>query len=105
MHREISHTDSAFAPQRNLALYLLTGLLGLLIFIDGWPRLVELFGWRGLPTWPNQIDRFPIAMIAAVIGGARILFTSLEGLLEGRVGADIALAVAVIAALLLNDEK
>ncbi len=105
MHREISHTDSAFAPQRNLALYLLTGLLGLLIAIDGWPRLVELFGWRGLPTWPNQIAGYPIALIAAVIGGARILFTSLEGLLEGRVGADLALAIACIAALLLNDEK
>ena len=105
MHREISHTDSAFAPQRNLALYLLTGLLGLLIVIDGWPRLVELFGWQGLPTWPNQIDKYPLALIAAVIGGARILYTSLEGLLEGRLGADLALAIACIAALLLNDEK
>ena len=28
MHREISHTDSTFAPQRNLSLYLLTALIG-----------------------------------------------------------------------------
>jgi Cu+-exporting ATPase len=103
MHREISHTDSAFAQERNLPLYLLTALLGLLIGLDLWPRLVSWFGWTGVPTWPQEIYGYRIALIAAVLGGARILYTSLDGLFEGKVGADVALAIACIAAILLNE--
>jgi Cu+-exporting ATPase len=103
MHREISHTDAAFAQERNLPLYLLTGLLGLLIGIDLWPRLVTWSGWTGLPTWPQEVYGYRIALVAAVLGGARILYTSLEGLFEGKVGADVALAIACIAAILLNE--
>src|SRR5262249_12060259 len=62
MPRDISHTQPAFAPQRTLSLYLFTALLGVFIFLDGWPRLVELFGWRGLPTWPNQVAGYPFAL-------------------------------------------
>src|SRR5438105_12060469 len=103
MHREISHTDEAFAQERNLSLYLLTALLGLLIGVDLWPRFVAWAGWSGLPTWPQEVYGYRIALIAAVLGGARILYTSLEGLFEGKVGADVALAVACIAAILLNE--
>ena len=42
MHREISHADQAFHKESNLSLYLLTGLLGLIIGLDLWPRLA---GW------------------------------------------------------------
>src|SRR5207245_6455648 len=42
-------------------------------------------------------------LLAAVIGGARILYTSLQSLLEGRIGADLALAIACIAAILINE--
>jgi P-type Cu+ transporter len=103
MHREISHTDSAFAQDHNLSLYFLTALLGLLIGIDLWPALVGWLGWSDLPTWPREIYGYRIALIPAVLGGARILYTSLEGLFEGKVGADVALAIACIAAILLNE--
>jgi Cu+-exporting ATPase len=99
MHREISHTDSAFAPQRNLTLYLFTGLIGLLIAIDGWLRLTNWLAGR--EPKPFEVFGFALALIAAVLGAARILYMALEGLLEGRIGADIALAVACIAALFL----
>src|SRR5207245_1527462 len=42
-------------------------------------------------------------LLAAVIGGARILYTSLQSLFEGRIGADLALAIATIAAILINE--
>jgi Cu+-exporting ATPase len=103
MHREISHTDSAFAQERNLSLYLLTALLGLLIGLDLWPRLVAWLGWSALSPWSQDIYGYRIALFAAVLGGARILYTSLEGLFEGKVGADVALAIACIAAILLNE--
>ena len=103
MHRELSHADSAFASERNVALYVVTAVLGLLIGLDLWPQLVTWAGWSGLPTWPIEVVGWRIAMIAAVLGGARILYGALEGLFEGRVGADLALAVACIAAILLNE--
>jgi Cu+-exporting ATPase len=103
MHREISHADSAFASERNIALYVMTALIGLIIGLDLWPQLVRWAGWSALPTWPEEILGWRIALIAAVLGGARIVFTSLEGLFEGRVGADLALAVACVAAILLKE--
>src|SRR5215813_10005503 len=94
MHREITHDDSGFAPPGNAPLYAMTGLLGLLIAIDVLPRL---FGW------PVSAGPFRFALIAAVLGGARILYQSLQSLLEGRLGADLALAIACIAAILINE--
>jgi Cu+-exporting ATPase len=102
MHRQISHTEEPFYQERNLSLYLLTALVGLLIGLDLWPGFVAWTGWA-LPTWPNEwLGGYRIALIAAILGGARILYTSVEGLLEGRVGADLAVAIACIAAILFN---
>jgi Cu+-exporting ATPase len=103
MHREISHADTAFQQESRLSLYLLTSLLGLLIGIDLWPEFVRWTGWQFLPTWPNEIYGYRIALIAAVLGGARILYGSLESLWEGRLGADLALAIACIAAILIRE--
>src|SRR5262249_61812507 len=67
-----------------------------------WPASVS---WTGLnwPPWPRDFyPGYPIVLIAAVLGGARILYQSLEGLFEGRVGADLALAIACVAAILFN---
>lgn len=102
MHREISHTDSAFEHDSPLSLYLMTGLLGLLIGLDVWPTFVSWTGWS-LPTWPREWYGYRIALIAAVLGGARTLYGSLESLLEGKLGADLALAIANIAAILINE--
>ncbi|GIW81087.1 MAG: hypothetical protein KatS3mg105_2894 [Gemmatales bacterium] len=104
MHREISHVDQAFHEESNLSLYFLTGLLGLLIGADLWPAFASWLSDTGvsLPTWPREVYGYRLALIAAVLGGARILYTSLESLFEGRIGADLALAIATIAAILFN---
>ncbi len=106
MHREISHADSAFRQESNLSLYLSTGLIGLLIGIDLWPLLADWINKsfeQSLPSWPREVYGQRFALIAAVIGGARTLYGSLEGLFEGKVGADLALAVACIAAILVGE--
>ncbi|MBY0526500.1 MAG: cation-translocating P-type ATPase family protein [Gemmataceae bacterium] len=106
MHREISHADDAFHQESDLSLYLLTGLIGLLIGLDLWPAFA---GWEpikslGLPTWPRELyGPYRFALLAAVLGGARILYGSVEGLLEGKLGADLALAIACIAAILIGE--
>ena len=73
MHREISHTDQAFSKESNLSLYLLTGLLGLIIGIDLWPTLAGWLKTWGiiLPYWQQDIAGYRIALLAAVLGGAR----------------------------------
>ena len=38
-----------------------------------------------------------------MLGGARILYTSLQGLLDGKIGADVALAIACIAAIAIKE--
>src|SRR5262245_10290118 len=103
MHREISHTDSAFQQERNVSLYLLTALLGLLIGLDLLPKFAGWLGIAGLRNWPREYFGYSPALIAAIIGGARILYTSVQGLMEGRIGADLALAIAAIAAILINE--
>ena len=103
MHREISHIDSVFHEDRNISLYLLTALLGALIGIDLVPIVL---GWFNVPVfdwWPREIFGQRFALIAAVLGGARVLYSSLQSLFEGRIGADIALAIAAIAAILIKE--
>jgi Cu+-exporting ATPase len=104
MHREISHADAHFARASNLSLYWLTALLGLIIGADLWPVVASWFTDQGLglPTWPREIYGYRIALIAAVLGGARVLYSSIESLLEGRLGADLALAIACVAAILFR---
>jgi Cu+-exporting ATPase len=107
MHREISHTDEVFEPPSNASLYLLTALLAVLIGIDLWPSLAAWLASQGLDltayAWPRTVKGYRFALIAAVIGGARVLYGSLESLFEGRLGADLALAVAAIAAILIGE--
>jgi Cu+-exporting ATPase len=103
MHREISHTREPFAAESNFALYALTALLGCIIAADLWPVAAGWLiaaGWS-VPTWPNEFyPGYRIVLIAAVLGGARVLYSSIEGLLAGRIGADLAIAIACLAAIL-----
>jgi P-type Cu+ transporter len=92
MHRELSHADAVFGRPRVLGLYLLTGIVAFLLALDLLPGGRELFGFR-------------FATIAAVLGGARVLYGALDRLLDGRLGADLALAIAVIAALLIGEPR
>src|SRR5260370_2692332 len=99
MHREISRADQVFYREHNLSLYLLTGLIGLLIGLDLWPGFAD---WAGIGlTWsPELYPGYRIALVAAILGGARVLFNSFEKLFEGRLGADLALGIACVAAIL-----
>jgi Cu+-exporting ATPase len=105
MHREISHIDDTFQKRSNLSLYLLTGLIGLLIAADLWPLLAAWIREKGVavPTWSREIGGYRIVLLAAVLGGARVLYSSLESLLDGRLGADLALAIACVAAILIGE--
>ena len=116
MHRELSNVDEAFAPPRTTGLYLLTAVLLLLVGRDLWP---EIAGWLNsfgldLPVYSNVAFRFTwrligadfsvrYALIAAAIGFVRIAVGSADSLLEGKVGADVALAIACLAAILINE--
>src|ERR1700724_1200703 len=105
MHREISSSERRGHGEPPLSLYLLTALIGLLLGADLWPALVEWAGWSGswVPTWPRYVFGYRLALIAAVLGGSRVLYGSLESLFEGKLGADLALALACIAAILINE--
>src|SRR5271165_6317458 len=45
----------------------------------------------------------PLALIAALIGGGRVVYLALAALFAGSIGADIALAVACVAAASLGE--
>src|SRR3954447_4796935 len=107
MHREVSPSERLGHPEAPVSLYLLTALLGALLAADLWPALVDWL-WPGgtgawLPTWPREVFGYRLALIAAVLGGSRVLYNSLESLFEGRLGADLALALACIAAILIGE--
>jgi P-type Cu+ transporter len=77
------------------ALFIFTALLGGLIAGD---VLLGFLGWeRG--TLPFGLS---LAMIAAVLGAVYIVYGALQALVQGRVGADLALAQACLAALVLG---
>ncbi len=77
-------------------LYGFTITLGVLIAVDLLLGAIAPSGWQALfglrPVW-----------IAAVIGAARIIYQALEAITRGSVGADVALAIAAVAALLLRE--
>src|ERR1043165_4675570 len=108
MHREISHTDSAFAEESNLPLYFLTGLLAVLMAVDLLPQLGDALGWTLFQSWPRELTtvrgfRITFATLAAILGGARVVSLSLLGLIEGRIGADLAIAIAFLAAIMIQE--
>jgi Cu+-exporting ATPase len=106
MHRELSPTDTAFARPSTAGLYAFTAVIGLLILRDLWPTLAGWLNGLGaeLPVWSNQFFGYRYALIAAVLGGARILYGALDSLIAGRLGADLAVAIACIAAILINEQ-
>ncbi|MBI2807467.1 MAG: cation-translocating P-type ATPase family protein [Planctomycetes bacterium] len=103
MHREITHTDSAFAEESNWPLYLMTGLLAALLALDLLPRFGEWMEWSLFAAWPRDLGGYRFALIAAVLGGARVVYTALQGLFDGKIGADLAIAIAFLAAILIQE--
>lgn len=80
--------DPAEERRRLIAVTVVVGLL--------------LAGHLLLPAslWPFGVS---LALIATIIGGGRIVFLALEALFDGRIGADIALAVACVAAAIMGE--
>ncbi|MFO0804271.1 MAG: cation-translocating P-type ATPase family protein [Gemmataceae bacterium] len=106
MHRELNTADEPFRSETPLGLYALTALVGGLLFADverylaGWLQAVGV----DVPAWEPTAFGYRFALVAAVIGGARVLYNSLESLFDGRIGADLALAIACLAAIVLKEE-
>ena len=98
MHHLRAHAFQEEGPahgESHRALYTLTAILGLLI---GGEVLFAALGWE---SWRAPFG-VSLAWIAAILGGARIVYGALEGLLGGKVGADVALAQACVAALVIG---
>jgi Cu+-exporting ATPase len=106
MHREyrpedLHHLDHGLGSTsaalgldaRERALLAFTVLLGLLI---GGDLLLAGLGWQRLP------GRISLALVAGVVGAVYIVYGALRALLERRIGAEIALAQASLAALILG---
>lgn len=109
MHREIRSIERPFSTEQNLSLYLLTLLVGLGIALELGPWLGTLLqSWTGylLPLPPPGINLFgktiTWAMIIAVFGVMRTGWSSSQSFMEGRSGADLAMAIAIFASILLN---
>ena len=103
MHREITHADQTFQQESRAFLYFLTALVGLLLAAHFWPPIARWIASWGLalPSWPySWYDDKTLALVAAVLGGVRILYLSLDALSERRLGADLAIAIACVAAIL-----
>jgi Cu+-exporting ATPase len=81
--------------ENHRALYLLTALLGLLIGAD------VVFGALGWESWRTPWG-ISLVLVAAVVGASRIVYGAIEALVQGRIGADIALAQACLAALVIG---
>jgi P-type Cu+ transporter len=87
---------------RSAPIYLLTAVVGLLLGAD---LLFLSLGTLDDATWSpyRTLFGYRLALLAAVLGGARILYQTLESLLDGRIGADLALTIAAVAAILLGE--
>jgi P-type Cu+ transporter len=105
MHREFDPADNPFRPKSHLPLYLFTAVVGLLLAADLWPLVASWFGTPTLPTWSRSQFGFAsaFALLAAVLGGARALFGAVEKLGEWKVGADLAIAIAALAAIVMGE--
>ena len=92
-HHDHHHDHDPNAERRRLVAA--TAVVGLLLAAD-----------QVLAAWGSE-DRYPfgvsLALLAAVIGGGRVVYLALAALFEGRIGADIALAIACVAAALLGE--
>ncbi len=88
--------EGQFAQPSFRSLYALTALVAALVTAD------VLFWWLGYESLRNPLG-FNLSAIAAVLGGARICYGALTALLKGDVGADLALAIAMVAALVLRE--
>jgi Cu+-exporting ATPase len=107
MHREYRPDDThhghgaspnviqADPAEDERALIAFTALLGGLIGLD---LVLGMLGWE-IARWPLRLSP---TMIAALLGAVYIVYGALQSLLRGRIGADLALAQACLAALVIG---
>ena len=84
---------------RAAPVYLLTLAVGGLLGCDFLISAIDAAEWAPY----QQLWGFRLALLSAVLGGSRILYQTLENLFEGRVGADLALTIAALAAIVLGE--
>lgn len=89
---------------RSAPVYLLTAAVALFFGADILAGLLDEAGVSGWSEY-QQFAGFRLALLAAVLGGSRILYRTLEGLFDGRIGADLALTIACLAAIVLGEHS
>ncbi|HEY2154656.1 MAG TPA: heavy metal translocating P-type ATPase, partial [Isosphaeraceae bacterium] len=89
------HHDHDHASELR-ALVATTAVVGLLLGLD------LALGLAGAEAYRRPFG-VSLSLLAAIIGGGRVIYLALAALLEGRIGADIALAVACVAAALMGE--
>lgn len=104
-------TSSCTAVARPNFHYLTAPLYVLTLFVAG----LLVADWMLAPTalgtgastnlQMGSLFGYRLALLAAVLGGARILYHTLDGLLVGRVGADLALTLACLAAIAMGEHQ
>jgi P-type Cu+ transporter len=92
-HGAVVSPGGAGVDDHERALFAFTLLLGFLI---GGDLLLGLVGWRPLPPGLS------LSLVAAILGAIYIVYGALRALLQRRIGADLALAQAALAALILG---
>ena len=106
MHREIRQSEGCLESESPRVLAFVTFMVGFLMI---WDLLRYLPGgaiaWTGFDSSviPKELWGIRPALIAAVVGGARALYGALDSLSQGRPGADMAIAVAALASILLRE--
>lgn len=86
-------------------LYVLTACVAALLVADWILAPSGISSTAFVTRWPKGLFGFRFALIAAVLGGARILYHALDGLLSGRIGADLALTIACLAAIAVGEHQ
>ena len=86
---------------RTAPLYVLTALVGGLLLADLWLAQSWAAAWS---EW-RLLFGYRLALWGALLGGARILYHTLDGLASGRIGADLALTIACLAAIVLGEHQ
>jgi HflK protein len=89
---------------RSAPIYLLTAAVSALFAAD---LGITFLDETGVSSWSEYqtLGGFRLALLAAVLGGARILYQTLENLFDGKVGADLALTIACLAAIVLGEHS
>ena len=89
---------------RSAPIYVLTLVVGSLFATD---IAIGLLEETGVTSWSRcqTLFGFRLVLLAGVLGGARILYQTLGNLFDGKVGADLALTIACLAAIVLGEHS